>query len=85
MAINVRKLPWNWKKRSNCGTELGCCSNRCTATLNNDKDEGDPMENNADWAYTEAILNWAMKNNGNVEGESDETILCGEGEAMLQH
>ncbi len=38
---------------------MGCCGNRCMATPNNDKDEGDPMELN--WAYTEAILNWAMK------------------------
>ncbi len=37
------------------------------------------------WAYTEAILNWAMKMMGNVEGESNETILCGESEAMLWH
>ncbi len=62
---------------------MGCCGNRCTATPNNDKDEGDPMELN--WAYTEAILNWAMKNDGDVEGESDKTILCGESEAMLRH
>ncbi len=26
---------------------------------NNDKDKGDPLELN--WAYMEAILNWAMK------------------------
>ncbi len=38
---------------------MGCCGNRCMATLNNDKDKGDPMELN--WAYTEAILNWVMK------------------------
>ncbi len=31
------------------------------ATLNNDKDKGDPMKNNAELAYMEAILNWAMK------------------------
>ncbi len=37
------------------------------------------------WAYTEAILNWGDENDGDVEGESDKTILCGESEAMLWH
>ncbi len=62
---------------------MGCCGNRCTATPNNDKDEGDPMELN--WAYTEAILNWGDENEGDVEDESDKTILCVESEVMLRH
>ncbi len=40
------------------------------------------------------MLNWGLhrgntelgdESNGNVEGEDDKTILCGEGEVMLQH
>ncbi len=37
------------------------------------------------WAYTEANTELGNENEGNVEDESDEKILCVESEAMLQH
>ncbi len=53
------------------------------ATLNNDKDEGDPMELKLGLHGGNTEL--GNENDGDVEGESDETILCGEREAMLWH
>ncbi len=64
---------------------MGCCGNRCTATLNNGEDEGDPMENNAELGLHGDNTELGNENDGNIEGESDETILYGESEAMLQH
>ncbi len=55
------------------------------ATLNNDKDKGDTMKNNAELGLQRGNTELGNENHGNVEGESDETILCGKGEAMLQH
>ncbi len=55
------------------------------ATLNNGDDEGDPMENNAKLGLHGGNTELGDKNHGDVEGEDDKTILCGESEAMLQH
>ncbi len=55
------------------------------ATLINDKDEGDPMKNDAELGLHRGNTELGNDNDCNVEGESDETILCGEGEAMLRH
>ncbi len=55
------------------------------ATLNNDKDESDPMENNAELGLHRGNTELGDKNDSNIEGESDETILCGKSEAMLWH
>ncbi len=64
---------------------MGCCSNRCMATPINDKDEGDPMKNDAELGLHGGNTELGNENNGDVEDESDETILCGESEAMLWH
>ncbi len=64
---------------------MGYCGNRCTATLINDKDKGDPMKNNAELGLHGGNTELGNENNGNIEDESDETILCGESEAMLRH
>ncbi len=64
---------------------MGCCSNRCTATLINGEDEGDPMENDAELGLHRGNTELGNENDGDVEGESDETILCGESEVMLWH
>ncbi len=64
---------------------MGCCSNRCTATLNNDKDESDPMKNDAELGLHRGNTELGNENDGDVEGEDDKTILCGKGEAMLRH
>ncbi len=53
---------------------MGCCGNRCMATLNNDKDESDPMENNAELGLHRGNTELGDENNGDIEGE-----------AMLQH
>ncbi len=53
------------------------------ATLNNGEDEGDPMELN--WGLHRGNTELGNENEGNVEDESDETILCVESEAMLRH
>ncbi len=55
------------------------------ATLNNDQDEGDPMENDAELGLHRGNTELGNENDNDVEGESDETILCGGSEAMLQH
>ncbi len=64
---------------------MGCCSNRYMATQNNGEDEGDLMENNAELGLHGGNTELDNENDGDVEGESNETILCGESEAMLQH
>ncbi len=43
------------------------------------------MENNAELGLHGGNTELGNENNGDLEGESDETILCGESEAMLQH
>ncbi len=55
------------------------------ATPNNGDDEGDPMENGAELGLHGGNTELGNENNGDVEGESNETILCGESEAMLRH
>ncbi len=64
---------------------MGSCNNKCMATLNNSEDEGDPMENDAELDLYRGNTELGNENNGNVEGKSDKTIICGESEAMLQH
>ncbi len=64
---------------------MGCCGNRCTATLNNGDDKGDPMKNDAELGLHGNNTELGNENDGNVEGEDDKTILCGEGEVMLWH
>ncbi len=55
------------------------------ATLNNDKDEGDPMKNDAELGLHGGNTELGNENDGDVEGEDNKTILCGEGEVMLRH
>ncbi len=64
---------------------MGCCSNRCTATQNNGGDKGDPMKNGAELDLHRGNTELGNENNGDIEGESDKTILCGESEVMLWH
>ncbi len=53
------------------------------ATQNNGEDEGDLMENSAELGLHGGNTELGSENDGNVEGESDETILCGESKVML--
>ncbi len=46
---------------------------------------GDPMENNAELSLHRGNTELDNENDGDVEGEDNKTILCGEGDAMLQH
>ncbi len=64
---------------------MGCCGNKCTATRNNGKDESDPMENKAELGLYGGNTELGNEKDGDVEGESDETILGGEIKAMLWH
>ncbi len=43
------------------------------------------MENDAELGLHRGNAELGNENKGNVEGEDDKTILCGEGEVMLQH
>ncbi len=43
------------------------------------------MENNAELGLHRGNTELGNENDGNVEGESNETILCGEREVMLWH
>ncbi len=43
------------------------------------------MENGAELGLHRGNTELGNENNGDVEGESNETILCGESEAMLRH
>ncbi len=43
------------------------------------------MENNAEMGLHGGNTELGDENSGDIEGESDETILCGEGEVMLHY
>ncbi len=43
------------------------------------------MENDAELGLHRGNTELGNENNGDIESEDDKTILCGEGEAMLQH
>ncbi len=53
------------------------------ATLNNVNDEGDSIENDAETGIHRGNTELSDENNGNIEGESNETIVCGESEVIL--
>ncbi len=43
------------------------------------------MKNDAELGLHRGNTELGNENDGDVEGEDDKTILCGEGEAMLRH
>ncbi len=43
------------------------------------------MKNNAELGLHRGNTELGNENDGDIEGEDDKTILCGEGEAMLRH
>ncbi len=55
------------------------------ATLNNSEDKSDPMENGAELGLHRGNTELGNENDSDIEGESNETILCGESEVMLWH